>query len=450
MGVAGLLATGAGTAFLLVRGPRATLATALAALVLALLGYAVTLREAWSGSVSRRAVMATVAVLLGLAVAVPPWPSSDLYVYAMQGRIVSVHHDNPYQNPPRDYPDDPTLARVAHPYRGSPAYYGPAFVGVSAAGMAVVGTSPVAMRLFFQGLAALAVLVALALLSRVSRDAGALGFLGLNPAVITRGVNEAHLDVMLGLVLLMAVLLLRRRPLVAGVVMGVATLVKVVAVLPVAAAAAWAWRHHGARTGAWVAACSGVTAAGGYLLAGGPAALAPLRGAGDDVSRSSIWTHTRPWLTSGNDTAPLVGVVVAGFALIVVVALAAGLVTMWWRDRTPERPVSAALAAYLLAGTYVLPWYSAGALPALALRWRSGLALLVSAHSGLLTLAYLQAPGGARGPLPGVLRAYWQWVLPTLQVGAVAGLAYVALRRLWPAGGDAEPVAVAARGSRPR
>ncbi len=50
------------------------------------------------------------ATLLVLAVAVPPQGSKDLWAYAMQGRIVAIHHANPYVHPPTEYRADPALA----------------------------------------------------------------------------------------------------------------------------------------------------------------------------------------------------------------------------------------------------------------------------------------------------------------------------------------------------
>jgi hypothetical protein len=55
--------------------------------------------------------------------------------------------------------------------------------------------------------------------------------------------------------------------------------------------------------------------------------------------------------------------------------------------------VGSALVAYLLAATYVLPWYVAWALPVLVLEWRSGLTRLVLAQSALYLLVYQYRQG---------------------------------------------------------
>ena len=55
-----------------------------------------------------------------------------------------------------------------------------------------------------------------------------------------------------------------------------------------------------------------------------------------------------------------------------------------WRWRAASRPGTAAtapMAAYLVGGAYVLPWYSAWALPTAALARRSFLGVLVATHA---------------------------------------------------------------------
>jgi hypothetical protein len=46
------------------------------------------------------------------------------------------------------------------------------------------------------------------------------------------------------------------------------------------------------------------------------------------------------------------------------------------------------MAAYLVGGVYVLPWYSAWALPASALTRRSFLGVLVATHGAFLVAVY--------------------------------------------------------------
>ena len=85
----------------------------------------------------------------------------------------------------------------------------------------------------------------LLILNRVTKgDPRALAFVGLNQFVIVTTVNNAHNDALVGLAALGAVVLVRRRPLFAGVVLGLAALVKFSALLPAGVLFLWLFRQH--------------------------------------------------------------------------------------------------------------------------------------------------------------------------------------------------------------
>jgi len=200
--------------------------------IVALAAFAVVfLAERRTPFLNRRLVVGASAALMLVAVLTPPTSSKDIWAHVMYGRIVSVHHASPYVHVPADYPSDPTVARMAPAYRHTPSVYGPAFTAVSAAGTAVAGESPLAQRLFFQFLSGLAVMLALLLLARRGADTGALAFVGLNPIVIAI-VGGGHDDLLVGVAVLAGVLAARdRRAVWAGVLVGVAVLIKVAAAL---------------------------------------------------------------------------------------------------------------------------------------------------------------------------------------------------------------------------
>jgi hypothetical protein len=54
---------------------------------------------------------------------------------------------------------------------------------------------------------------------------------------------------------------------------------------------------------------------------------------------------------------------------------------------------------FLLAGQYVLPWYSAWVLPLLALAWRSRVAGLAAVQAGVIWLVYGAPPLLGPGPV---------------------------------------------------
>jgi hypothetical protein len=88
--------------------------------ILLLAGVAVALAAYWwmvtaearRPTLTLRAVVVAVAVVIGVAVTTVPRQSGDLWSYAMYGRIVAVHHASPYRHVPDEYPSDPMLRLV--------------------------------------------------------------------------------------------------------------------------------------------------------------------------------------------------------------------------------------------------------------------------------------------------------------------------------------------------
>jgi hypothetical protein len=380
---------------------------------------------------SRRLVVGVSGALMLVAVVTPPSSSKDVWAHVMYGRIVSVHHASPYVHVPAEYPNDPALARVAPPWRHTPSVYGPGFTAISAAGTAAAGDSPLAQRLFFQSLAALAVMVALLLLSRSGADPGALAFVGLNPVVVTIVVG-GHNDLLVGVALLAGVLAARRANAGwAGVLLGAAMLVKVSAFLPVAAVVAWLVVRYGWRSGARTAVTAGVMTAAGYALAGGIAALTPLREAAALHSKASLWTFPVSWITRtifGDRTTQ--SHVLATVALATVVVVAAVVVGSRVRDFDPAIAAGGAGFVYLLLAAYVLPWYAGWIIPVLALAWRSRVALLAQLQASVLVLIYVDRPGVRSAVLHDVVGTIATHVVPVLEAGLLLALVVVSARRL--------------------
>lgn len=412
------MASAAATGAVLFLGAPSLAGARLLALVTAIAGFAgVLVLEARGHGLDRRPVLVGSAVLLALAVAAPPQGSRDVWSYATCGRIVAHYHHRPYRRAADDFPDDPIARLVSPAWRHAPSVYGPAFVALAAAGSWIAGSSPTANRLFFQGLDAAAILGVLALLARRGAAAGALAFVGLNPVVVTVVVNGGHNDALVGAALLAGVLLAARRPWIAGLVLGLAALIKIVALLALAAVAVWLWRAHSRRAAAAVAAAGGVAVVVGYALAGGLSALRPVVADRGFHSRASIWTAVRglgPTLRSPT-------LIEASLALALVVVIGG-------RSRHPL-PVAtgAALAAYLVAAPYVLPWYGAWALPVLALAWKSRLAAVICAYECALAVAFVTPPTLDPDVLRGALTVVSVVVLPLM---AAAILAYI-IRLSW-------------------
>jgi hypothetical protein len=367
---------------------------------------------------------AAMAVVFAIAIAVPPRGSHDLWSYVMYGRTVGVHHASPYLHPPSAYPHDPFLHLVASGWRGTKSVYGPLFTGVSAVLTKLAGASALRARLAFQGLALLGVVATLGLLWKETRSVRTLAFVGLHPAVATAIVNGGHNDGLVGLaVLLGAVLVGRRRHTAAGVVVGLGILVKASAVFGILGIAVWSF-GRGRRQTARFLTMAALTTAAGYLPAGG-AALRTVSGAAGRTSRASVWDPLRSF-------PGLVGAA----AVVTVVVLAVAGALRFRSQALSSLSATAAMGAYLFAGAYVLPWYSAWALPSAGLARRSWLAQLVAVHSAILVAAY-ELP---RHVVPGSAAAVERAVVLGSAAYAVVALFVWLLARSKPRPADRQPV----------
>jgi alpha-1,6-mannosyltransferase len=407
----------------------------LPALLIAFVSFALLLfGETRRPALSRRLVIASIGLLFGLAVAVPPRQSKDIWSYAIYGRIVAVHHADPYGQPPASFGTDPWLERVSSFWREQKSVYGPVFTAVSALGMWLAGESPERARLFFQLLSALAITACLLVLDRTRREVAALVFLGLNPVIVVSVVNGGHNDSLLGLAVLSAVLAVRGgRMVLAGVALGLGALVKLFCLIPAAGLALWTLARRGTRQALAVSAAVAVTVTAGYLAAGGVSALEPVLSASRRMSLGSIWTVPRRAMTVGLMGQGFRGAVAGGMARqriailggAAVLVVAAVLIASRLRG-PPEVSAGAPALSYFLLGTYVVPWYSAWTLPALALSWRSGIALLTVAHS--FALVVLVLPGLDR-ELP-VIRDFLETAVPVAELLAAVAIVFVSVRLL--------------------
>lgn len=219
----------------------AAAAVSAAFLVAAAAAFLYALREAWRGRLTVRWVLVVGVALHLLMLAVPLFLSRDVYSYSIYGRMVSVHGVNPYVDIPASFRGDPVYPLVSVDWIDSPSVYGPAFTSLAAGVTAVVRT-PVALVFSFKALAAAASVGTMFLVAagarRVSpeRAAFAAALLGWNPVVLFHGVAGGHNDTLVGLAVAAAVLLvLSQRDLWATAVLAVGSLVKVSAVVPLAA-----------------------------------------------------------------------------------------------------------------------------------------------------------------------------------------------------------------------
>jgi hypothetical protein len=281
-----------------------------------------------------------------------------------------------------------------------------------------------ASRLFFQITAAAAAAAALALVWRRTRSTTALIWLGLHPVFGAIAINGGHNDLVIGLAVLVAVLLFaRRRPVLAGVVVGLAALVKLTALLALVGFAVWAVRHRRRRDGGLAIAGALGTVAVGYL----PVLVSAwnvLSGADRTVTPASVWNPLADLMLGHNSfrdvphpLAPNDTLLVISYVSLAFVALLA--VVLGWRTARSSRPspaVGTALAAYPFAAEYAFPWYGCWALPTFAEAGPSPLAWVVWVQAATM-LAALKLPVHWQGTvLDGTVRVLLTFATPIVML----------------------------------
>lgn len=320
-------------------------------------------------------VVGAIAVVFVLAVVTAPKTSNDLWSYTMYGRMVATHGVSPYTHVPRDFAGDPFFARVSPLWRGRASVFGPLWVGWSSLGALVAGGSALVSRLFFQLTAAAVATATLVLVWRRTRSTAALLWLGLQPAFGAMAINGGHCDLVIGFALLVAAVALGgRRTVWAGVLIGMAVLVKITAALALVGAVLWLWHRSRVRDAAITVASCFVTVVAGYAVFLGDAThvlqtadhtvtvAAPWNGIADLVLGSDAG---RAWRHPLAPSSFLDAVWVAGTVAVVIIAVVAG-----WRvaRRAAEarEPVGVTTAAYTAGAAYSYPWYASWSLPNLA------------------------------------------------------------------------------------
>jgi glycosyl transferase family 87 len=375
------------------------------------------------------------ALLISFALWFPPRESADVWSYVMYGRIV-LHGDDPYTTPPSRFPNDRWLRLVRPLWRNTPSLYGPLF-NLSAAGVVrLADGSALGARLGFQVLAALAVAGTMVLLWRRCRDPAAVALVGLNPLVIIGVVNGGHNDALVALFVLAGVLLAERnRGLATGVALGLAALVKVVALLPAGMILLWIWRRRGIRESAGSGVVTVATAAAGYLAIEGVGAWHALEAEAGLTTRFSAWrvvtfVHPVPEAAPSHYLRLAPGGTLGWLPLGIILVLALMGSVAALREESPLHAVALASMVYLLGGLYVSPWYVVWALPLLALAWPSGLAWVVLGLQAALTTAYALALHRHFGPVASLFRVGYFDVVATAQAAAVLALAWAGLRSI--------------------
>lgn len=387
-------------------------------LVGAVLAFAVAAVCGLRANLPRSVPIVLGAALLVIGVVTPPQRSDDVWAYASYGRLVAEYHVSPYRVTPARYPADPIVRRMAPGWRKARSVYGPVFVAFASVGAAFSGDSPLALRLWFQALSAIAVVAVAVVLAR--GRPGVLALFLLNPFVIVVVTHEAHLDLLIGAAVLWAVLVIgRERQRLALAVVAFAALVKLTALVPLAALLLWVAATLGWRRAARVSVVPAAILAVPYLAVGGLAAVWPVTGLRALRSTTSIWHSS--WLRALLDTPegrPSEVMIVTPMVLVIAAVLAVPSVSRGDPSNAVLAAVLVPMGVYLATALYVPPWYGAAVVPSL-FRSASMRALCVAS----LGLAVATIGYGAGTDLDGTLRELQSYSHGATRWTAVALLA---------------------------
>ena len=359
-------------------------------LLLGALGVAVGLaavRRGWRPPVTL--LVGAGAAVAALFVFLPPAGSIDVLNYAIYGRIAGLGH-NPYVMRPAELygAGDPVGLYAPANWRTLPTIYGPVATALQWAAARLGGASMARIVFWIRLGNAIAFVATAAGLVRLAgqdraRRARACLLWAVNPLMLFWLVGSGHVDVLLALLMVAALLLIRppgRSGVLAGVVTGLAVGAATAIKTPFALAALGL---------AWAARSSPRTIVAG--LFGAAAVLIPcclLPGALNTAVLSRRLTVSAGFIY------PVPGAVgsrPAVFAATVLLATVALAVLLLWRlpaghPALPAvRPAAALALAWLAVFPVQAPWYDALIFPLLALMPASGLDYLLITRCLLLS-----------------------------------------------------------------
>ena len=381
------------------------------------------------GAVVPRSWIVVAGFVAALAVLVPPLGSADHLSYAAYGRI-AVQGGDPYVVPPVSWAGglDPVTSAVEDPWTRTPSLYGPVATGVQAL-TSLVGGDSLRRTVWLWQLVCLASWLAVGvLLRRRGGSRGAWLWL-LNPVLLGLLLVGAHVDLLAVALGLGALVLLPRRPLLAGALLGAAVGVKLTLLLFAPAILYALWRNRSSWRPVLLGAAGAVLLLVPSYVVAGSHAFDQLGQARRFVSLATPWRL-------------LVDAYGArGLVLLVWPLVAVGLMVLLARavgprpagsDVTSDAARAAVVlgAGYVLAAPYSLPWYDAIAWAPLALA-TTGLDVLLLVRLVVLALAYV--PGRVAGMSPQVhdlTLGYRREVAPWLGISLLLGLAWLARRRM--------------------
>lgn len=321
-----------------------------------------------------RRLLAGGAVASGLLVLVAPLASADVLVYAVYGRLAQLGLD-PYTSTARTLVDrgDPIGLAAEEPWLDTTSVYGPLATAVQELAVRVSGGTMHGAVLPLVLVNAVAFVGTGLLLVRLAgsdpaRRARAALLWGANPLMLYVLVAGAHLDAQAIALAVLALFLLPRRALLAGVVLGLAGAVKISIGLW-GLAFLWALRHRPREALKLCLGAAGALAAT-YGFAGG-AVFDQVRIASRFVSPSTFWHPVYERLDEAlpREDAKRYIAMAAWVLIALLTVLLLRLLPHAADDPVAQaaRTAAALSLAWVLGAAYVLPWYDATAWAMLAI-----------------------------------------------------------------------------------
>lgn len=347
----------------------------------------------------------------------PPATSQDVQRYLWEG-IVRLRGFDPYSLAPQsellaplaaEYHD--TWSRINHPYLA--AIYPPFAQLLFVCNAALFGGSLLGWKLIlllFDAL--LAAAVGLLLRQRALPLVGPIGVLWC-PLLLLESYEGGHLDVIGAALIALALLAIcRRRPLAAGLAIGLALNTKYLwPLLILVLALLHVLRHEGGRRALALAASAGASSVAVWLpyRSGLSSAAATARRFAESWTFNDLLFESLRWLP-GPRWLPM------ALVLVALLGLAVGLSSR--RPRDVWHDTWLLVGAGLLLGPVAYPWYFLWAVPGLALRPPAWLAVWILTVPALHLVDWRYVATGRWDPMQ------WLWVV----VGLVPG---VLLIRAW-------------------
>jgi hypothetical protein len=364
-------------------------------------------------SPSPRKVFAVAAGTIAVLVNISPVGSADIASYAAYGRIAALGH-NPYVFTPYDLPGhnaNPYTMIINPMWRYTPSVYGPIATWVQTLAAQIGGTRAWVTIWVLMMMMALAFLATGYVLIRTADNPVRASLMWVaNPLLIVELVMGGHLDALLALTAICAIVLSRRTKTVrddilVGLFVGISGAIKINAVYVALAIAIPLVHDRDWKRLLRTMSFAGATVTALYYFTWGFGALTPLRSASRMVISPTIWRLLQVWAQQINPHSVPTVTTIIGFAWEPIM-----LAIAWYlyNRLSPDVPtvVAATCAltfAWVVAESWSLPWYTAVAWVTLALIPRNSLTRWLTLATGVLALVHFNGgwpPASSTGPTP--------------------------------------------------